>query len=341
MSESELSHRAAEESLPLRDAFAVLFFISVGMLFDPMSLLRDPLPLLGTLAIILIGKSVAAFFIVRAFRRPVSTALTISASLAQIGEFSFILAGLGVSLNLLPPAGRDLILAGAILSIFLNPVMFIVAERMRPWIENRSKSETSTGENTGTELSVSEPEPLPETSLTGHTILVGYGQIGARIAEGLQAETTPFLVIEDSPKISASLKDKGIEAIAGNASDSEILKAANPATARNLVIAIPNAFEAGRVTALAKAANAKISIIVRACSKAESQYLRDLGADFVILGEEEIAAAMAKAIGTEITKENTETESQTNISGIISEDRSTDIVGKKGDDMKHEGMVTG
>ena len=345
MSESELSHRAAEESLPLRDAFAVLFFISVGMLFDPLSLLRDPLPLLGTLAIILIGKSVAAFFIVRAFRRPVSTALTISASLAQIGEFSFILAGLGVSLNLLPPAGRDLILAGAILSIFLNPVMFIVAERMRPWIEKRSKGETSAGDNTSAELSISEPEPLPQTLLTAHTIIVGYGQIGERIAAGLQAET-PFLVIEDSSKVSASLKDKGIQVITGNASDSDILKAANPVTARNLVIAIPNAFEAGRVTALARAANPEISIVVRACSKAEAQYLHDLGADFVILGEEEIAAAMAKAIGTEIKKQNTETVSEENefqadALGIISGDGSTDIMGKKGDDMKHEGMVTG
>ena len=345
MSESELSHRAAEESLPLRDAFAVLFFISVGMLFDPMSLLRDPLPLLGTLAIILIGKSVAAFFIVRAFRRPVSTALTISASLAQIGEFSFILAGLGVSLNLLPPAGRDLILAGAILSIFLNPVMFIVAERMRPWIEKRSKGETSAGDNTSAELSISEPEPLPQTLLTAHTIIVGYGQIGERIAAGLQAET-PFLVIEDSSKVSASLKDKGIQVITGNASDSDILKAANPVTARNLVIAIPNAFEAGRVTALARAANPEISIVVRACSKAEAQYLHDLGANFVILGEEEIAAAMAKAIGTEIKRKNTETVSEENefqvdTLGIISGDGSTDIMGKKGDDMKHEGMVTG
>ena len=341
MSESELSHRAAEESLPLRDAFAVLFFISVGMLFDPMSLVRDPLPLLGTLAIILIGKSVAAFFIVRAFRRPVSTALTISASLAQIGEFSFILAGLGVSLNLLPPAGRDLILAGAILSIFLNPVMFIIAERMRPWIEKRSGFAPASSQNTTDEQSISDPAPLPQTLLTGHTIVVGYGQIGARIAAGLLAESKPFLVIEDSPKISTSLREKGIETIAGNGSDAEILQAANPAAAHNLVIAIPNAFEAGRVTALARAANPEISIIVRACSKAEAQYLHDLGANFVILGEEEIAAAMAKAIGTGIKTENAEPESQAETVGTISDEGLADITGKQGDDMKHEGVVTG
>ena len=296
MSESELSHRAAEESLPLRDAFAVLFFISVGMLFDPMSLIRDPLPLIATLLIILVGKSVAAFFIVRAFKRPVGTALTISASLAQIGEFSFILAGLGVGLNLLPPEGRDLILAGAILSIFLNPVMFIVAERLRPWIEKRQGVEGSTNDLGETSLDISEPEPLPHTKLTAHTIIVGYGQIGKRVASALQEKQMPFLVIENSPKIYFRLKEIGIEAIAGNASDAEIWEAANPEMAINLVIAIPNAFEAGRATSLARAANPGLRIIVRACSPAEAQYLHDLGADSVILGEAEIAGAMERAI---------------------------------------------
>lgn len=307
MSESELSHRAAEESLPLRDAFAVLFFISVGMLFDPMSLIRDPLPLIATLLIILVGKSVAAFFIVRAFRRPVGTALTISASLAQIGEFSFILAGLGVSLNLLPPEGRDLILAGAILSIFLNPVMFIVAERMRPWIEKRMGNNMASAEAGETNVDVSEPVPLPQTSLKHHTIVVGYGQIGKRVTESLQEKAMPFLVIEDSPKIYFKLKEIGIEAIAGNASDAEIWKAANPEEAVNLVIAIPNAFEAGRATSLARSANPSLRIIVRACSPAEAQYLHDLGADSVILGEAEIAGAMERAILNEWRSESIQT----------------------------------
>ena len=137
MSESELSHRAAEESLPLRDAFSVLFFVSVGMLFDPVSLLEQPWPILATLFIIVVGKSVAAFLIVIAFRHPVGTALIISASLAQIGEFSFILAELGVGLNLLPEEGRDLILAGAILSIVLNPLVFAGIDRLKPWLEKR------------------------------------------------------------------------------------------------------------------------------------------------------------------------------------------------------------
>src|SRR5690606_36031823 len=122
--ETQLGRRAAEETLPLRDAFAVLFFVSVGMLFDPQVVLEQPGPLLATFAIIVLGKSVAAFAIVRAFGHPTRTALTVSASLAQIGEFSFILAGLGTGLGILPPEGRDLILAGAILSIFANPFVF-------------------------------------------------------------------------------------------------------------------------------------------------------------------------------------------------------------------------
>ncbi|TPK89910.1 cation:proton antiporter, partial [Mesorhizobium sp. B2-4-17] len=142
MSESELSHRAAEESLPLRDAFSVLFFVSVGMLFDPFSLISNGLPILATLAIIVIGKSLAAFVIVVAFGYPLATALMISASLAQIGEFSFILAELGVGLKLLPEQGRDLILAGAILSIVLNPLMFLVIDWMKPWLEARAARTT-------------------------------------------------------------------------------------------------------------------------------------------------------------------------------------------------------
>ncbi|WP_343314654.1 YbaL family putative K(+) efflux transporter [Brucella sp. BE17] len=338
MSESELSHRAAEESLPLRDAFAVLFFISVGMLFDPMSLLKDPLPLLATLAIILIGKSAAAFFIVRAFRRPVSTALTISASLAQIGEFSFILAGLGVSLNLLPPAGRDLILAGAILSIFLNPLIFIAAEHIRPWIEKFGKAESNVDSNTITDIDVSEPEPLPTTLLSSHTIILGYSPIGKRLVEELQALRKPFLVIDDSTKVCTTLREKGIEAIAGNASDTEILNAANPALAKNMVITISNTFEAGRATALAHAANPTIHIVAQAGSQAEAQYLSELGATSVILGEEEIASAMAKAIGAE-QHGTIEVEPEPPLLGEAqSEDKTND---KGHDDMTTQGAAAG
>ncbi len=137
LSESALSQQAASETLPLRDAFAVLFFISVGMLFDPAILVRDPLLVLATVAIIVIAKSVAALAIVQLFGRPLGTAATIAVSLAQIGEFSFILAGLGVSLGLMPQLGRELILAGAIISIVLNPLLFMALDRLRPWLDAR------------------------------------------------------------------------------------------------------------------------------------------------------------------------------------------------------------
>jgi CPA2 family monovalent cation:H+ antiporter-2 len=213
MSESELSHRAAEESLPLRDAFSVLFFVSVGMLFDPLSLISNGLPILATLAIIVVGKSLAAFVIVIAFRYPIATALMISASLAQIGEFSFILAELGVGLKLLPEQGRDLILAGAILSILLNPLMFLLVDWMKPWLEKRA-GKTATPEEAkpigpatepGQVASVStapakEDGPPPKTALAGHSILIGYGRVGSLVGAALKEAGLPFLVIEDADK---------------------------------------------------------------------------------------------------------------------------------------------
>lgn len=302
MSESELSHRAAEESLPLRDAFAVLFFISVGMLFNPASLIRDPLPLLATLTIILVGKSVAAFFIVRAFKHSVSTALTISASLSQIGEFSFILAGLGVTLHLLPPEGRDLVLAGAILSIFLNPVMFVLAERIRPWVENRFGDKMKTEEMNENQTDVPEAETVMQTALSGHTIIVGHGRVGARIADQLRESHQPFLVIDDSSKISALLNEKDTEIIKGNGVSAKILTAANPAGATNLVVTIPNAFEAGRITTMAHAHNPRLRVVARAYTPAEAHYLRDVGADYVVLGEEEIADALMRGVNADTDK---------------------------------------
>jgi len=289
LAESELSHRAAEESLPLRDAFAVLFFVSVGMLFDPWILVRDPLPMLGGLFIILIGKSVAAFLIVRLFGHPVGTALTISASLAQIGEFSFILAGLGVALDLLPERGRDLILGGAILSILVNPLAFAVLDRLRPWLERHDGGPEVADAGDATP---SAPVPLTPTTLRDHTVLVGYGRVGRLVGEALRGAATPLLVLEDSEKAVAMLRERGIETIVGNAAHSEVMAAANLAAARHLVVAIPNAFEAGQIVQQARAAAPALEIIVRAHSDAEVEHLTGLGANTVIMGEREIAAAM-------------------------------------------------
>jgi CPA2 family monovalent cation:H+ antiporter-2 len=285
--ESPLSARAAQESLPLRDAFAVLFFVSVGMMFDPMSVVREPWPLLATLAIIMLGKSLAAFLIVVLFRHPVATALTISASLSQIGEFSFILAELGVASQILPSDGRDLIMAGAILSIMLNPLMFAAATWLAPRLDPRRDSP---------QAAAAVPEPIRTTDLTDHTIVIGYGRVGALVGDALKQRQLPFLVAEVGESALAKLKQGGIETVMGNAAQPEILGATNPSRARHLVIAIPEAFEAGQIVQQARAANPDIRIIARAHADAEVDHLKGLGADVVIMGEREIARGMIEEL---------------------------------------------
>jgi monovalent cation:H+ antiporter-2, CPA2 family len=287
LSESALSQRAAEETLPLRDAFAVLFFVSVGMLFDPASVIREPWPMAATLLIIVAGKSIAAFLIVRAFRRPVATALMISASLAQVGEFSFILEKLGSKLNLLPPQGHNLILGGAILSILVNPLMFVIVERLG----RRLGAVHGAAETPAAAPSPAEP-PAAVTAMTDHIILVGYGRVGRIIGTALRERKEPFLVIEASDTLVAELQAAKIEAVAGNAATPGVLKAANLAQARYVFVAIPEAFEAGHVVQQARAQNPGSRIIARAHSDGEVEYLAGLGADTIIMGEREIARGM-------------------------------------------------
>ncbi len=310
MSESELSHRAAEESLPLRDAFSVLFFVSVGMLFNPMSLLTEAWPILATLFIIVVGKSIAAFLIVVAFRYPAATALTISASLAQIGEFSFILAELGVHLKLLPERARDLILAGAILSIMLNPAVFAGVDWLRRLQDARAAKPEPTAPipADGAPQPASPPpaappasdEPPAVTALSDHTILVGYGRVGSLVGEALKAKGLPFLVVEDADRPQARLRGEQIETIAGNAANADILRCANVAGAKRLIVAIPNAFEAGHIIEMAKAAKPDLPIIARAHSDAEVEHLTGLGAGTVIMGEREIARGIIDSVAASI-----------------------------------------
>jgi CPA2 family monovalent cation:H+ antiporter-2 len=312
LSESPLSHRAAEESLPLRDAFAVLFFVSVGMLFDPGILLRAPLALVATIAIILFGKSLAAWLIVRAFGKPDQVALTISASLAQIGEFSFILAGLGVSLKLLPEQGRDLILAGAIFSIVLNPLMFKLVDRFAPPDPAPAKpkpaeakpAEPVPAPQPEEPAAAPEPEPAlaPErdiapTELSDHIVVVGYGRVGSLLGAGLAAMGEKLLVIEDQDDGVAAARRDGAEVLVGNAADPEVLGAAGLARAKRLFVAIPGSFEAGQVCEQARKQNANLPIIARAHSLAEVEHLKDCGASRTIMGEAEIARAMLALCG--------------------------------------------
>ncbi|GGL20506.1 YbaL family putative K(+) efflux transporter [Caulobacter rhizosphaerae] len=274
MAESELSQQAANETLPLRDAFAVLFFVSIGMLFNWSVILREPLAVLATLAIIVIGKSLAAWLIVIAFKRPQSVALTISASLAQIGEFSFILAGLGVSLKLLPKDGQDLILAGAILSILLNPLLFAVLDKVLPRLAGRA----------------GEPA-APALAAQPHGVLVGYGRVGKAVAEGLKGRM-PLVVIEDESERADALRAGGFEAVQGNAVRPEVLLRAGLAEATHLFVAVPSPFEAARIIEQARAANARVKIIARAYTDNDVDLLTGMGADHALIGEQEIARGM-------------------------------------------------
>jgi len=282
LSESPLSQRAAEETLPLRDAFAVLFFVSVGMLFDPSVLVRDFWAALAVFLIITIGKSAAAYLIVRAFRHPPSTAFTISASLAQIGEFSFILATLGVSYGLLPERGRDLILAGAILSILANPLFFLVLDRITAWLDRNQPKAAQAPEAAAPEA----------TRLREHAVVVGSGRVGGLIVAALRERGRPFLVIEERQALADRLRADGAEVIVGNAAHPAMLQAAELKEAKLLFVAIPEAFEAGQIVVQSRQANPALRIIARAHGDEEVEHLGRLGADAVVMGERQIAREM-------------------------------------------------
>ncbi|MBR0666261.1 sodium:proton antiporter [Roseomonas hellenica] len=311
MGESQLSQRAAEEALPLRDAFAVLFFISVGMLFNPAVVVTAPLALVATLAVVILGKSVVAYAILRAFRHPRGTALSIAASLAQIGEFSFVLVGLGTDLQVLPPEGRDLVLAAAILSILANPILFAVAERLRtawlrplpaepapaaPEIEPPAAPAHPPGEPAAAPAPADRNGRIIVPALTDHEVVIGYGRVGSLVAAGLHAAGRPLLVFEDLEAPCLAAREAGIDAVLGNAADPELLALANLAAARRVFVTVPEAFEAGQIVEQARAANPAISIVARAHSDAAVAHLKKLGADRVIMSEREIAHRMLEGV---------------------------------------------
>ena len=284
LSESELSQRAAEESLPLRDAFAVLFFVSVGMLFNPAVLLTETWPLLGTLAVVTIGNAGAVFLILRMFGRTTSDAVLIAVGLAQIGEFSFILSDLGIDLDVLPERARNLILGASILSIFLNPALFALADRLKARLEPRkTRAQTLEGRK---------HEAIPQSALKDHAVLIGYGRVGQLVGEDLVRGGWPLVVIEDAIDVVENLRAGGVEVISGNAADERVMRGANIAEARLLVVAIPNGFEAGQIAEQARRINPNIETIARAHFDAEVDYLKRHGANEVIMGEREIARAM-------------------------------------------------
>ena len=292
--ESEFSHRAAEESLPLRDAFSVLFFVSVGMLFDPSVLLTEPVKVLAVVAIIMVGKTLAAIGLVLMFRYPLNTALTVGASLAQIGEFSFILAGMGVALQLLTPEGQSLILAGALISIALNSVIFTAIEPVQAFV--RARSALARKLEMRSDPLAQLPMSVEASYLSGQVVLVGYGRVGRRIAEALTARGIPYVVAEQNREIVEALRARDMPAVSGDAADPAVLIQAHIARAGMLVIATPDTFGVRKMVETARTLNPGIEVILRTHSDEEANLLRAENLGKVFMGEHELARGMTRHV---------------------------------------------
>ncbi len=286
LAESDLSHRAAEGSLPLRDAFAVLFFVSVGMLFDP-GILRHPLEIAGVLLVILVIKSLAAVGLVRLLGRGRGLAGAIAASLSQIGEFSFILVGLGVQQGLVPPEARDLVVAGALISIALNPFMFALSRRLfgDPAAEGAAGP---AGELHGPH------RPHGD----GPVLLIGLGRVGAAIAAQLREARLPLVTIDQDRLKVEGWRRAGGRGVVAVGSPDEILEEAGIATARMLLVTVPNELEAGAYVAAARERRRDLFIMARAHSDDGTEHLRGAGADLVVYAEQEVASRMVENILT-------------------------------------------
>ena len=292
--ESQFSHRAAEETLPLRDAFAVLFFVSVGMLFDPRILWTEPLAVLATVAIIIFGKSLAAAVLVLLLRYPLHTALTVSASLAQIGEFSFILVGLGAAHRLLPPETQSLVVAGALLSISLNPLLFRAIAPLQRWLLARSELARSLAARDDPLAEL--PQSTDPKYLAQHVVLVGHGRVGRRVAAALESEGVPFVVAEQNRELVEQLRGRGLAAVTGDAGQPETLVQAHVARARMLVIATDDALAARQMAHIARQLNPGIEIVVRSHNDDEARRLEQELSGRVFVGEHELAGAMSRYV---------------------------------------------
>jgi len=292
--ESQFSQRAARETLPLRDAFAVLFFVSVGMLFDPTVVFNEPLKVLVVVAIIIVANPLVAATLVLLLRYPLSTALTVSASLAQIGEFSFILAGVGMAQGLLPADGQSLILAGALISIALNPFVFSAIDPALDWLRHRSQlaRQLERSDDPLAELPVS----TEQRYLSNQVVLVGYGRVGRHIAKALHERGIPFVVAEQNRELVEQLRAAGHAAVYGKAVEPATLIQAHVAEAHMLVIATAETIEVRRMIQTARTLNPRIEIVVRSHNEEEAALLEREGAGKVFVGERVLAQSMTEHV---------------------------------------------
>ncbi|HQW53412.1 MAG TPA: cation:proton antiporter, partial [Acinetobacter sp.] len=296
--ESDFSHRAEEETLPLREIFSILFFVSVGMLFDPTILLAEPLRILAVVAIIMVGKTLAAIALVLFFRYPINTALTVGASLAQIGEFSFILATLGLSLGLLTQDAQNLILAGALFSITLNSFVFSAIEPAQRWIRERSHLARLL-ERSGDPLAML-PDEMDQEYLRDQVVIIGYGGVGRRISENLIQQNIKVVIAEENREIVEKLRFEGIAAVSGEATEPYVLIQAHIQHARLLVISPMDILDIHRIIDIAKQLNPEIQVLICAESKEEAVIIRKENIGEVFYAKEEMAKNMSHHILNQI-----------------------------------------
>jgi CPA2 family monovalent cation:H+ antiporter-2 len=289
LKESKLCDKVAENALPFQDAFAVLFFVAVGMLFDPMVLVNNTVEVLVVVLIIIVGKSLISFFIVLAFRYPLDTALMVSASLAQIGEFSFILMGLGITYNLVSIEIHSLVLAGALISITLNPFIFKAITPINRYLSKRYKPSKQSEEEL---FSITEEIQTTKEKV----ILVGFGRVGKHICRNFFDSNYKLVVIDKNRERISELHELGVTSIVGDATNSEFLKSIKLEKAKAIIIALPTAFEARQIAAIAKKLNPNIKIIVRATNDEEYEYYLKSGVDLCVMGERETAKQMSDFI---------------------------------------------
>jgi monovalent cation:H+ antiporter-2, CPA2 family len=291
LSESELSHRAGEDILPLRDAFAVLFFVSVGMLFDWHIIATDPWRTLAVVAVIVLCKSIAAFFIVSALGQSVRTSLTIAAGDSQIGEFSFILIGLALSLQLVPPEAQTLVLAGSIGSIAINPLLFGVSRRIEDFVRKRPRLLSALDRSS---RRVQEQSAVVPDDWCDHVVIVGHGRVGSVIAAMLREGQIRYAVVEVNRRIVADLSSGGVPAVQGDVADPSVIRSIALERARLLVFAIPDSFQLRSAIAQVRHLNPSMRVIARTHSEADAELLARAGIDVTVMGERELARRMGE-----------------------------------------------
>ena len=282
---SEFSVRAAADALPMRDAFAVLFFVSVGMLLDPGLLLAAPGMMAATLAVILVGKPLAAFVIVKVMGYPLKTALSVSVALAQIGEFSFIVATLGNALGVLPASATNTLVGAAIVSITLNPLLFRAIAPIDRWLTRRRPA-----------VPAGEAVTTAPVSDAHRAVVVGYGPVGRTVARLLRENEIVPTVIEMNVDTVRTLRDAGVDAIHGDASHATVLAAARVEDAGHCIVSMAGTPDVAESFRVARELNPSVRILARATDLREATTLRSAGADVVVSGEGEVALALTESI---------------------------------------------